>query len=69
MTDNWANPPQWIINAFPDSCSFSTPKFFPNQTRFASVRIWCGEENTPSFKAWIAVVECKKNKYYKPKKF
>ena len=67
MDDTWDNPPQWMKNTFPDGCSFSTPKFFPNQTKYATVRIWRGQENTASFQAWLSVVEYKHGHYSKPK--
>lgn len=67
IDDVWADPPMWLVNTFPDGTQFSMPKCLPNtKGKLASVRAWCGAEHTPSFNAWLMVIERRNGRWRKP---
>lgn len=56
MADIWADVPTNLKEKFPAEAVFSNPKRVA-KTNLYSVCIYYGKEHTPSFKAYIAIIE------------
>jgi hypothetical protein len=56
MEDIWADVPSSLKDKFPAEAIFTNPKQLGKSNLFSICICW-GEESTPSFKAFLAVIE------------